>query len=310
MRRVLVLGCRGQVGAELMQARWGAAVEIVGRARPQLDIAAPHQVEDALAALSPGVVVNAAAYTAVDAAETDEAGAFAINADGPRLLAEACRRRGVPLIHLSTDYVFDGAAPRPYREDAPIRPVNAYGRSKAAGEAAVRRCQPQHVIVRTAWVYASHGSNFVRTMLRLAHEREEVRVVADQRGSPTAAADIADAIVRIVRRIAPEDGTAADAPWGTYHYAARGETTWHGVAAHIFERLERAGNRRPRLTPIATADYPSRAARPAYSCLDCGLIERTFRIAPEPWQASLDRVLDRLVPESDRLEQQTYGGAA
>ncbi len=307
--KVLVLGCRGQVGAELMQAHWGREVEVIGLARPQLDLAAPDKIADALGGVGPDIVVNAAAYTAVDDAEIDKAVAFAVNAGGARMLAKACHRQGVPLVHLSTDYVFDGWAARPYVEDDPIRPINTYGRSKAAGEAAVRDCQPRHIIVRTAWVYASHGSNFVRTMLRLAHERDEVRVVADQRGSPTAAADLAHAIVRIVHRIAPHGSPMADAPWGTYHYTARGETSWHGVARHIFEHLARAGRRRPQLTPIATADYPSRAARPAYSCLDCTRIERTFGVAPAPWQASLDRVLEHLVPDGSRLEQQVHGGA-
>jgi dTDP-4-dehydrorhamnose reductase len=174
--RVLVLGCRGQVGLELMRARWASEAEVTGLARPQLDIAAADKIAEALSAQAPEVVVNAAAYTAVDRAEIEEGQAFAVNAEGPRMLAEACSLRGIPLVHLSTDYVFDGSATRPYRESDPVRPVNAYGRSKAAGEAAVRRCQPQHIILRTSWVYAPHGSNFVRTMLRLARERDEVGV--------------------------------------------------------------------------------------------------------------------------------------
>jgi dTDP-4-dehydrorhamnose reductase len=258
--------------------------------------------------LGPDIVVNAAAYTAVDRAETDEAQAFAVNAEGPRILAEACGREGIPLIHLSTDYVFDGSARRPYRECDPIRPINAYGRSKAAGEAAVRLCQPRHIIVRTAWVYASHGSNFVRTMVRLAREREEVGVVADQLGSPTAAADIAAAIVQIARRIASAGKGLTDAPWGTYHYTAHGETSWHGLAKHIFEHLARAGERRPQLRPIAAADYSSQTPRPAYSVLDCTLIEQAFGVARLPWQGSVDRVLDELVPVGDRRKQYAYGG--
>jgi dTDP-4-dehydrorhamnose reductase len=294
---ILILGCAGQVGAELVRARWGAQVHTVGLARRQLDITVASEIATVLRILKPHIVVNAAAYTAVDGAQTDEAGAFAANADGPMKLAQECHRRGVPLIHLSTDYVFDGSATRPYRETDPICPINVYGRSKAEGEAAVRHSLPQHVILRTSWVYASHGSNFVRTMLRLARERDEVRVVADQLGTPTSAADIASAIVQVARRItAPSGQPEADAPWGTYHYTGRGETSWHGLAAHILDHLERAGERRPSLTAIASADYPSRTPRPAYSVLDCSLIEQVFGIVRPSWETSVDRVLGQLMP--------------
>jgi len=307
--RVLVLGCRGQVGAELMRARWDHPAEVTGLARPQFDIAAPDKIAEALSALRPNIVVNAAAYTAVDRAETDEAQAFAVNAEGPRMVAEACSRGRIPLIHLSTDYVFDGSATRPYRESDPIRPINAYGRSKAAGEAAVRLYQPRHIIVRTAWVHASHGGNFVRTMVRLARERDEVAVVTDQLGTPTAAADIAAAIVQIARRIASAGKELADVPWGTYHYTAHGETSWHDLAKHIFEQLARAGGRRPQLRPIAAADYASQTPRPAYSILDCTLIEQAFGVARLPWQEGVDRVLDALLSAGDRRKQYAYGGA-
>jgi dTDP-4-dehydrorhamnose reductase len=291
-----------------MRTAWKRGTELTGLARPRFDITLPDQIEAALWALAPEIVINAAAYTAVDSAETDAARAFAVNAHGPGLLAQECRRRRIPLIHLSTDYVFDGASARPYRESDPIRPINAYGRSKAAGEAAVGLHQPHHIIVRTAWVYASHGRNFVRTILRLAHERKELSVVSDQLGSPTAAADIAAAIVEIVGRIAPLRGADADAAWGTYHFTASGETSWHGLTERILGHLERAGARTPALRPIKSADYPGQAPRPAYSLLDCSLIEQTFHIVRPRWQDGLDRVLDQLVPGDNSLQRPVIGG--
>jgi dTDP-4-dehydrorhamnose reductase len=295
--KILVLGCSGQVGTDLLHSpQWASGTVLTGLARPRFDMTEPDTVRRALSHAEPDVVVNAAAYTAVDDAETDQALAHAVNAEGPALLAEECCRRRMPLIHLSTDYVFDGTSATPYREADPVNPINAYGRSKAAGDEAVRQRHPRHIIVRTSWVYASHGSNFVRTMLRLASERDEVGVVADQFGSPTAAADIADAIAGIVRRFPAGGAQGEGSPWGTYHFTARGETTWHGFAERILAHLQLAGERAPRLRPIAAADYPGRAVRPAYSVLDCSLIERTFGIDRPCWEDRLASVLDRLVP--------------
>ena len=195
--KVMVIGATGQVGRELLRAAWQPGIEVVGLRRPEFDITSADAIDAALAQYRPDVVINAAAYTAVDKAESDGAAAFAVNDYGPSLLAAAASRAGAPLIQLSTDYVFDGSLLAPYRETDPIVPINAYGRSKAAGEAAVRLRQPRHVILRTAWVYASHGQNFVRTMLRLAAERDDVSVVGDQHGSPTAAVSIAAALVVI-----------------------------------------------------------------------------------------------------------------
>lgn len=298
--KVLVTGCRGQVGRELMGAAWPAGTAVTGVARPEFDLAKPDGIEAAVGAAAPDIVINAAAYTAVDKAESDRATAFAVNADGPGLLAAACARRDVPLIHLSTDYVFDGASAAPYAETDPVCPLGVYGASKAAGEAAVRLRQPRHVIVRTAWVYAAHGHNFVRTMLRLGREREEVGVVADQRGTPTSAADIAAGLVQIVQRIAAR--TPADAFWGTYHFTASGDTTWHGLAEHIFRQQAAATGSRPRLKAIATADYPTPARRPANSRLDCALIEGTFGIVRRPWQAGVDDVLAELLSPAGQNE--------
>jgi dTDP-4-dehydrorhamnose reductase len=294
--KVLVLGCRGQVGRELTRAAWGAGTEVVGLSRPQFDITSPEHNEGAIAKHRPQFVINAAAYTAVDKAESDLATAFAVNDHGPLVLAATCCRYGIPLIHLSTDYVFDGCAQRPYRESDAIGPINAYGRSKAAGEAAVRLRQPRHIILRTAWVYASHGQNFVRTMLRLAAERDEVSVVADQFGTPTSAPDIVATLVTMLQQITAGRAAAGDDLWGTYHFTAAGETTWHDFAACIFRHLERNGSRPPRLKPISTSDYPTPARRPANSRLDCTLIEQTFGIVRTPWQEGLNRVLEELAP--------------
>lgn len=294
--KVLVLGCRGQVGRELTRAAWGAGTEVIGLSRPQFEITSADHIEAAVAKHTPQFVINAAAYTAVDKAESDLATAFAVNDYGPLVLAAACYRYGIPLIHLSTDYVFGGCARWPYRESDPIGPINAYGRSKAAGEAAVRLRQPRHIILRTAWVYASHGQNFVRTMLRLAAERDEVGVVADQHGTPTSAPDIAATLVTIVQRIAAARKAASDDHWGTYHFTAAGETTWLDFAARIFRHLEMNGARPPELKSIATSDYPTPARRPANSRLDCTLIQQTFGIVRSPWQDGLNRVLEELAP--------------
>lgn len=295
--KVLVLGAGGQLGHALMQATWPAGTRLVGMARPDFDLARPDDAETAVAAHAPNLVVNATAYTAVDKAESEPEQAYAINRDGPARLAEATARRGIPLVHVSTDYVFDGSKPTPYTEDDPTAPVNTYGASKAAGEEAVRAANPRHVILRTSWVYGVHGANFVKTMLRLGAEREELSVVADQQGAPTAASDLAAAIVAIAARIA----AAGDAtPWGTYHCTGSGATTWHGFAERIFQRLEGATGRRPRLKAIATSDYPTPARRPVNSRLDCGRLRAAFGIVNPPWEESLERVLDALLPTADQ----------
>jgi len=297
---VLILGSDGQVGRELVRAAWNGAALVTGLARPTVDLTRMETIEAALSRHAPDVVINAAAYTSVDRAERDRETAFAVNSDGPGYLAGACRRQGVPLIHLSTDYVFDGKATTPYRENDPTGPINAYGLSKASGEAAVRASQPQHIILRTSWVYASHGHNFLRTMLRLARERDEVAVVADQYGAPTAARDIAAALVTIARRVAAHSNRVGDEAWGTYHFTAQGQTTWHGIAEHIFQHYERVSGRRPTLKAIATSEYPLPARRPAYTCLDCKRIQHVFGIAASLWSVSLDFVLNELLPPPER----------
>ena len=291
--KVLILGRGGQVAHELARAPWPAGTAAIVAGRPEFDMARPESLEPVLSAAAPGLVINATAYTAVDKAESEPELAFAVNRDGPARLAELCAARGLPLLHISTDYVFDGSKDGPYTEDDPTAPLGIYGASKEAGERAIRAAAPRHVILRTSWVYGVHGANFVKTMLRLGAEREELGVVADQHGAPTAAADIATALTSIAGQVS--GAAAATAPWGTYHYTGGGGTTWHGFAEHIFRAMERATGRRPRLKAITTADYPTPARRPANSRLDCTKIGKIFGIACPPWQERVDRVLADLL---------------
>jgi dTDP-4-dehydrorhamnose reductase len=288
MGRILVTGATGQVGTELARADWPAGLvpHVVGR--ETLDLSDPEHAAEVVRTGGYAGVINAAAYTAVDQAEQDEDLATRVNADGPRALAMACADAGIPLIHVSTDYVFDGLKAGAYVEDDPVGPLGAYGRSKLAGEVAVRAECPRHVIVRTAWVFSAHGKNFVRTMLRLSAEKPELRVVADQHGCPTAAHDIARALVEITRQLALE---GRDDAFGTYHFAGAGPTTWHGFAeAIVAAQAERTG-KRPPVHPITTADFPTPAKRPANSVLDCGRLATTFGIVPRPWPETLTDVL-------------------
>jgi dTDP-4-dehydrorhamnose reductase len=311
---VLVIGCRGQVGRELMAALPPAGVSRIGLGHDDLDVADRDAVRRLVERCRPALIVNAAGYTAVDRAEAEPGTAFAVNADGPAHLAEAAAATGSALVHLSTDYVFDGAKSGAYTEDDPIGPLGVYGASKAAGERAVRERLERHVILRTSWVFGAHGTNFVRTMLRLGNERDRLQVVADQRGCPTGAADIADAIFGIAGQLVTE---RPDDAWGTYHFAGRGPTTWYGFAEAIFERAQAFWGRRPEVVPITTADYPTPARRPAASVLDCTRFERTFGLACRPWTEGLDAVLQSLLgaeppslrmaspvgPERDLLER-------
>lgn len=291
--RVLVTGVTGQVGGALIAGVAPDGMTWIAAGRDRLDLSAPDTVATAVAALAPDAVVNPAAYTAVDAAETDAETAFRVNRDGPAALAAACAARGIPLIHLSTDYVFDGTGRRPYRTDDPVAPLGVYGASKEAGEQAVRATLADHIILRTAWVYAAEGKNFVNTMLRVGADRDELRVVADQHGTPTNAGDIAAAIATLLA--ARRDGSAVR---GTFHYTASGETTWQGLAEAVFRRAGRHWGRRPVVQPITTADYPTPARRPAYSVLDNAALDDAVAAVPRrPWEAALNAVLDtRLGP--------------
>jgi len=281
---VLQFGQSGQLGTELIAA-WPKNPDIRPTilSRAEVDFTDPSAIENAvLKKDAVDVVVNAAAYTAVDRAEQEETLAYRVNAEAVDAMARACATRGVPLIHVSTDYVYDGAKPGPYVESDPTGPLNAYGRTKLAGEDRVRDRFPAHVILRTSWVYSAWGRNFMTTMLRLGAERDEVRVVDDQYGAPTSARDLAEAIGQIARQI-----TGPAPQFGTYHYADAGETSWHGFAAEIF----RQAGLKARAVPIPAAEYPTPAKRPANSRLDAGKISRIFGIHPPAWQTSLAKVL-------------------
>jgi len=258
--------------------------------RPEFDFERPDSIAASFHAAKPGLVINAAAYTAVDKAESDADAAYRANRDGPRILAELCREAGIPLIHVSTDYVFDGLKPTPYVETDPVAPQGVYGASKLAGEEAVLASGAQAMILRTAWVYAETGKNFVRTMLTVGKTRDRLTVVADQQGCPTVAGDLADAILGIVRRLG-ETGWRADYQ-GIFHAAGGGETTWHGLAVATFEEAARHGAKMPRVDPIATADWPTPAKRPANSRLDCSRLRAVFGIGLPHWRESLTRTVD------------------
>lgn len=286
---IVVIGAQGQVGRELTQRASALGHTVLAWDQAELDITDAAAVERALAASGADVVINAAAYTAVDRAEQESELAFAVNRDGPAHLAAACARLHIPLLHISTDYVFDGTKAGFYTEDDPAAPLGVYGRSKWEGDEAVRRLSPQHLILRVSWVFGIHGHNFVKTILRLAREREELRVVADQYGCPTYAGDIADALLELVGRISE---IGAKNAWGTYHYCGEPATTWYGFATAIVEQGRAYEPLRVQaVTAIATADYPTPAARPANSVLDCARLSARFGIRPRPWRDGLDTLL-------------------
>jgi len=288
---VLILGAAGQVGTELMRQAWPTQVKVYAPDRGELDLANEGAVGDIIASRRWACVINSAAYTAVDNAETDVGSAWRINALAPALLAAATAKSQTPIIHVSTDYVFDGESGRPYRPEDPVRPKSVYGASKAGGEHAVRTANPHHVIVRTAWVFSPHRSNFVKTMLRLAAERDVLRVVDDQHGCPTSAADLASALMNICRRVL-DDPTG---PCGTYHFVNAGETTWCGLAREIMAGARRRGARSVPVEAIATADFRTKAVRPANSALATDTLTRDYAIWPRPWQHALEEVLDALL---------------
>ncbi len=263
--------------------------EAILAGQPEFEFDAPDTVAAAFAAAAPDAVVNCAAWTAVDAAEEHEAAAFRANALGPAMMARLCAGAGIPLVQISTDYVFDGCKGAPYVEEDAPNPLGAYGRTKLAGEWAALAGHGQALVLRTSWVFAPMGNNFVRTMLRLGAERDEVRVVADQHGSPTAAPDLADAIAGVLARI--RDTGWQEAYRGTFHAVAAGHTTWHGFAEAIFAASAARGGPSARVQAIATSEFPTRAVRPADGRLDCARLARTFGVALPTWQEGLARVM-------------------
>jgi dTDP-4-dehydrorhamnose reductase len=289
--RILVTGAKGQVGWELSRRGARRAFDILARDRATLDITDQSAVNRAVKQSAPSVVVNAAAYTAVDQAESEPELAFAANREGPAYLASACAEASIPLIHISTDYVFDGHKKGFYVETNPVAPLGVYGESKAAGEKEIRSRLPNHIIIRTSWIYGVQGNNFVKTMLRLGRERDVIQVVADQYGCPTYAADLADTIVRIAAQIQDHRMIA----WGTYHYCGKGVASWHGLTQEIFSLAKQYTSFRVKtIEAIGTADYPTPAKRPLNSALDCSLIEKTFDIHPKPWRESLAQMIKRM----------------
>jgi dTDP-4-dehydrorhamnose reductase len=291
VRSILVVGRTGQLARSLLAVARQRKVSLVAVARPELDLSDAGSIERAVNADVPRAIVNAAAYTFVDKAESEIDLAFTINRDGAGHLARVAARLHVPFIHVSTDYVFDGNKPTPYEEDDRPSPLGVYGRSKRDGEVAVLGSNPAAVVVRTSWVYSPYGQNFVKTMLRLAETRDHIRVVDDQYGAPTSAEDLAQAIIEIIEQIErrPNENLG-----GIYHLSDTGKTTWYGFAAAIFEGWAIRGRRIPTLEAITTADYPTPARRPANSQLDCSKAARVFGIRMPPWRQALERCLDEL----------------
>ncbi|HLL31933.1 MAG TPA: dTDP-4-dehydrorhamnose reductase [Allosphingosinicella sp.] len=290
--RLLVTGREGQLARSLAErgaALPGLLIETVGR--PRFDLERPDSIEAAIAASAADVVINAAAYTAVDRAEDEPERAFRVNGAAAGEVAAAARRAGARVIQVSTDYVFDGTGEGPYDETAPTRPLGVYGRSKLAGELSVAEANPDHVVLRTAWVYSAHGRNFVRTMLGAAARGDELTVVADQRGNPTAADDLADGILAMVAawRDRPRLGLG-----GTYHLAGTGEASWFDFAGHIMAEAERLGLPSALVKPIRTEEWRTPAARPKNSMLDCGRFEADFGFRAPHWKRSSTQVIERM----------------
>jgi dTDP-4-dehydrorhamnose reductase len=290
--RLLLLGGTGQVGEEFRALAMPGDVELVAPGRGEVDLKDAQAIARAVAAEPWSAVINAAAYTDVDRAESEEAAAFAVNADAPSRLAIETGRRGIPLIHISTDYVFDGRKGAPYVEDDPVAPLNAYGRSKLAGEGGVSAANPRHIILRTSWVYSPFRKNFVRTIVRLATERDRLSVVADQRGCPTAARDIAKACFDIAMRCA---AAPEQAPYGIYHFAGAGDATWFEFANEIVDTAADRLGKAPQIVPIRTFEYPCSAVRAFDTRLDCAAVVRAFGIRPRPWRQALTDTIDRLL---------------
>lgn len=293
---IAVIGSRGMLGAELFDALNRAGLKAIALARPQMDITRPETLRGPLAELaSPGLVINCAAYTAVDKAETDPESAFAVNREGPANLADECRRVGLSLIHISTDYVFNGKSTRPYGEQDPVNPINIYGKSKLQGEEAIRSRLAEHIIVRTSWLYGTRGRNFVKTILKLGLERDELSVVCDQYGCPTWTYDLAACIVRLSERIL--EGSA-DALWGTYHFCGKGTATWFEFASAVLAEAQRYQSCRGGIAgvlPVATSQYPTAAARPVYSVLDCSKIETALGVSPPDWRQGVEHCVRQLL---------------
>ena len=287
--KILITGQHGQVSREL-QLRLQGLGELIVLGRDQLDLADADQIRQQVRAHRPGLIINAAAHTAVDLAESEPDAAFAINAIAPRILAEEAKALGIPLIHYSTDYVFDGSKPAPYRESDTPNPLGVYGQSKLAGEQAIAAVGGEYLILRTSWVYSNHGKNFLLTMQRLLQEKPQMRIVADQIGAPTWAGSIANSTRALIERWqAGEPGE-----WGIYHLSAQGETSWFGFAEAIGEHLRKQANACAELEPIPSSAYPTPAKRPLNSRLDCSRLQQQWHVSLPHWQDALRECLAEL----------------
>ena len=291
--RFLVTGVSGQIGGALV-ARMRGLGTILAADRSVLDLSRPGALAAQLDALSPDVILNPAAYTAVDRAEDERELAFTVNGESPGVMAHWAAARGVPFVQLSTDYVFDGSGDRPWREEDPVAPLGAYGASKLAGEEAVRSAAGPHLIVRTSWIYAAQGANFLRTMARLAQEKNELRIVADQIGAPTSAAVVADVLATMIETKMPNLAATFAAAKNTVHLATSGHTSWHGFASTIIEGLRRRGAAITvrQIIPITSKEYPTKAVRPLNSRLDLTRLREAFGITPRGWNEALEPELD------------------
>ncbi len=290
MKHILVTGGSGQVGSYLSRYDWPQGVRAVAPVRAELDLADPTSIARVMKSQPWAAVINCGAYTAVDKAESDIVSAWQINALGPAQLAQETAAAGIPLIHVSTDYVFDGQKSSPYSETDAVAPLGVYGASKEGGEQAVRTGNPKHIIVRTAWVVSDHGQNFIKTMLRLGSQRPHLRVVDDQFGCPTHAGDLAQALAKI----ALQSITSKNEPSGTYHFSNAGSATWYGLAEELFSISARTGAQVPTLEPITTAQYPTPARRPANSRLSTDKITHDFGIEPRDWRLAILDIMSRL----------------
>lgn len=287
---ILITGGSGQVGQALLAADWPESMTLHAPTSTELDLADPASIRRVFQQAPFAAVINAGAYTGVEQAESQVADAFAVNSLGPAVLADLTRQAGAPLIHVSTDYVFDGAKAAAYLEDDPPSPLNVYGASKLAGELAVLSGNPRSVVLRTSWVIGAHGRNFLRTMLRLAAERSVISVVEDQRGRPTAARDLASALRVVALRMIGD----ANAPAGVYHFANAGEASWADLAREVMAQSASHGGPSTQIEPVPSSCYPTAARRPANACLSTEKLSRDYGLSPRPWQAAVAEIVAEL----------------
>jgi len=290
--KILVTGINGQVGWEVVRKGVQSGYKIIGLNREALDITNANAVSRIIEKNSPDVVINCAAYTQVDKAEVEKEKCWQVNQNGPAFLAASCSSQNIPLIHLSTDYVFDGDSQKPYTESSPISPLGEYGRSKAAGEEEVRLRLERHLIIRTSWVYGLHGRNFVKTILQLGQEKDELKVVADQIGCPTFAGDLASGLLAVCKQIQPGNMIC----WGTYHCCGSTSVTWYQFALHILELARKYHVVKvKRILPITSEEYPAAVRRPNYSVMNCEKIHNAFGIKLPNLLSSLEKYFSEFI---------------